>query len=339
MTDDPRTDPPPSQNDASRAEGVAVSRRRVEPSRGILSHYGIAFVTAALFVVLAISSRPFFTTMNLINVVDQQSTVLIVGAAATLIIIGGGFDLSSSAVYVTCPLVMFRIENATGNIVLSLAAALLLGAAIGLANGLVATIGKVSSFISTLASSFMIYGLGYIVSKQSILRAKGTGLRTIARTRILGIPSSGWIAVVVVLVFAMVLSFTKFGRHVYAAGGNPQAARLAGVNVTFVRTITFALGGLAAALAGAVSSARSLTAQPSDDFSLVFAVIAAVVVGGTSITGGEGAVWRTVCGAFFIAFLVNGLNLIGVDPVYQRIIQGAVILGAVLIDGRSRRRS
>ena len=338
MTDVHHLDPPTSGPDAPR-DGVAGTRRRVESFRAALANYGIALVTVALFVALAIRSRPFLTTTNLVNVVDQQSTVLIVGAAATLIIIGGGFDLSLSALYVTCPLVMFRIENATGNIWLSLLGALLLGTAIGMTNGLVATIGKVNSFISTLASSFMIYGLGYIVSKQSILRTNGTGLRTIARTRILAIPSSGWIAIVVVLLFAVVLSFTKFGRHVYAAGGNPQGARLAGVNVPVVRTITFALGGLAAALAGAVSSARSLTAQPSDDFSLVFAVIAAVVVGGTSITGGEGAVWRTVCGAFFIAFLVNGLNLIGVDPVYQRIIQGAVILGAVLIDSRSRRRS
>ncbi|MEZ5217513.1 MAG: hypothetical protein R2715_13255 [Ilumatobacteraceae bacterium] len=121
-------------------------------------------------------------------------------------------------------------------------------------------------------------------------------------------------------------------------GGNPEAARLAGVSVSRVMVGAFALAGAATGLAGVIASSRALSAQPSDDFSFVFGVISAVVVGGTSIAGGEGAVWRTVAGAFFIALMTNGFNLHQVDPIWQRIIQGCVILAAVGIDTWSQRR-
>ena len=150
---------------------------------------------------------------------------------------------------------------------------------------------------------------------------------------------AGAMAVTAPAVAWVLLSRTRFGRHVYAVGGNAEAARLAGVPVARVKATTFALAGAAAGLAGVVSSSRSLSALPSDDFSFVFGVIAAVVVGGTSIAGGEGAVWRTIAGAFFIALMINGFNLHQVDPIWQRVIQGAVILAAVSIDSWTQRRS
>jgi len=125
---------------------------------------------------------------------------------------------------------------------------------------------------------------------------------------------------------------------VYATGGNAEAARLAGVRTRQVVVVVFALSGLAAGLAGVVAASRTISATPSDDFSFVFGVIAAIVVGGTSIAGGTGAVWRTLLGAFFIAFMVNGFNLHAIDPIWQRIIQGLVILVAVSTDAWSRAR-
>ena len=134
-----------------------------------------------------------------------------------------------------------------------------------------------------------------------------------------------------------VLSRTKFGRYIYATGGNSEAAHLSGVNTRMVTALTFAMSGAAAGLAGTLNSARSGSALPSDDFSYVFSVIAAIVVGGTSIAGGEGAVWRTVLGALFLAFMVNGFNIHQVDPIWQRVIQGVVILVAVGLDAWARR--
>jgi len=136
----------------------------------------------------------------------------------------------------------------------------------------------------------------------------------------------------------VLLERTRFGRYVFAIGGSREAARLAGVPVDRVLIWAFALAGTAAGLAGALNATRTLTAQASDDFGLIFTVIAAIVVGGTSIAGGSGSIWRTVVGVFFIALLGNGFNLNGVDPIVQRIIQGLVILAAVGIDAWTRSR-
>ena len=231
-----------------------------------------------------------------------------------------------------------RPQPATGNAALAAVVGVFVGLVVGIANGLVVTALKVNSFIATLATSFMVFGIGFLVSDRSVLRAATDAYPAIARTRWLGITTGAWIAAGVVAAAWLLLSGTRFGRHVYASGGNAEAARLAGVPVARVKTICFALSGAAAGLAGVVSSSRSLSALPSDDFSFVFGVIAAVVVGGTSIAGGEGAVWRTIAGAFFIALMINGFNLHQVDPIWQRVIQGAVILGAVSIDAWTQRR-
>jgi ribose transport system permease protein len=262
--------------------------------------------------------------------------VLIVAAVATLTTIAGGFDVSLSAVYVLSPLVALRVENATGSVLLAIAAAVITGVAAGTVNAVAVTVFKINSFIATLATSFVFFGLAYYVSSKSILRPSTLDFRHWVSTRILGLTSATWMAIAVVLVAWFLLDRTRFGRYIFASGGNPEAGRLAGVRVSAVLAITFALGGAAAGFAGTVVSAQTLSAQATDDFSFIFAVIAAIVVGGTSIAGGEGAVWRTVVGVFFIALLINGFNLNGVDPVYQRIIEGAVILLAVGADAWTR---
>ena len=300
--------------------------------------YGIAVVTVALFLFLAATTDGFLSQANFRNILDQQSALLIAASFATITMIAGGFDISAASVYVVAPLFALQVENSTGNVALAVAAGVAVGLVVGVANGLVVTALKVNSFIATLATSFMVFGAGFLISDRSVLRASTDAYPAIARTRWWGITTGAWIAAAVVAVAWILLSRTRFGRHVYAAGGNAEAARLAGVPVARVKTICFALAGGAAGLAGVVSS-RSLSALPSDDFSFVFGVIAAVVVGGTSIAGGEGAVWRTIAGAFFIALMVNGFNLHQIDPIWQRVIQGAVILAAVSIDSWTQRRS
>jgi len=298
--------------------------------------YGIVWVTLALFVGLSIVSDVFLTQTNLLNVLNQQSTVLIVAAAMTLTLIAGGFDVSLSAVYVLGGVTALRIENETGSIAFAVVACLLVGLAAGAFNGVASTVLRINSFIATLATSFIYFGLAYVISERSVMRPENLSFSEIARYKIVGIAMASWVAIVVVVLLWIALERTRFGRHIYAVGGNPEAARLAGVRVQLVQFATFAIGGVAATLAGLLVASRTSTAQASDDFSFVFAVIAAVVVGGTSIRGGEGAIWRSVFGALFIAFMVNGFNLLGFDPVYQRIVIGLIILGAVAIDALSR---
>lgn len=302
-------------------------------------NYGILVITIGLFLLLALTTDGFATERNMRNILDQQSTVLIAASFMTIAIIAGNFDVSVSAVFVTAPLFALTVENATGSVSLALIVALAVGLAMGAFNGVVVTKFKVNSFIGTLATSFMFFGAGYLISDRSLLRPDGEIYQQLARTRLFGVTSSAWIAIVVVLIAGILLSRTRFGRNVFATGGNMEAARLAGVAVNRVQAITFVLLGGAAALAGVLNSSRAISAQPSDDFSFVFTVLTAVIVGGTSIAGGQGAIWRTVTAAFFLAFLNNGFNLHQIDPIWQRLIEGMVILVAVGVDAWTQRRS
>ena len=300
--------------------------------------YGIVWVTVALFVLLTQTTDVFLSAANLRNVLDQQSLLLIAGSAMTLTLISGNFDISVSASYVNAGIVTALIANGAGSAVAAIAGGVGIGAAFGLLNGITVAWVRINSFIATLATSFVFYGIGFLLSDRSIIRVSDRSFSDLARGRTLGVTNATWIAAVVVILFWLVLERTRFGRHVFAAGGSPEAARMAGVRVEGIVVATFVITGAAAGLAGALSASRTLTAQPSDDFSFVFAVLTAVIVGGTSIAGGEGAVWRTVFGAFFTAFMLNGFNLHQIDPIIQRLIQGSVILVAVAADNWTRRR-
>lgn len=311
----------------------ASRRRRLRPA-----DYGIVWVTVALFILLSRTSDVFLTAVNLRNVLDQQALLLIAGSALTLTLISGHFDISVSASHINAAIVTALIVNQSGSAVAAIAGGIAIGAAFGLLNGLVVAWVRINSFIATLATSFVFYGVGFLLSDRSIIRIADRGFSEVARGRSAGVTNATWIAVAVVVLFWLLLQRTRFGRHVFAAGGNREAARLAGVRVEGIVLTSFLLTGAAAGLSGALLASRTLTAQPSDDFSFVFAVLTAVIVGGTSISGGEGAVWRTVFGAFFTAFMVNGFNLHQIDPIVQRLIQGSVILVAVAADNWTRRR-
>ncbi len=304
----------------------------------LLTDYGIIWITVALFALLGLTTEAFLSSANLRNILDQQSLLLIAGAAMTLTLIGGNFDISISASFINAGILTALTVNATGNGALGLLAGVAIGALYGLVNGAVVAWIRVNSFIATLATSFVFYGIGFLISDRSIIRIRDTAFSEIARGRILGLTKATWIAVVVVAVFWIMLSRTKFGRHVFAIGGAVEAARLAGIRVKSITMVTFVLVGAAAGLAGALSASRTLAAQPSDHFGFVFAVLAAVIVGGTSIAGGDGAVWRTVFGALFIALIINGFNLRQIDPIIQRLIQGSVIVAAVAVDNWTKNK-
>lgn len=321
-------EPPPADGSGRRVNVISL-----------LADYAIIWLVLGLFVFLALTTPRFLTETNLTNILDQQSLVLIAASFATITLIAGGFDISQGAVFVAAPLVALTVEIATGLTLIAFLAGCAFGLFAGALNAGVITLGRVNSFIATLATSFIIFGLGFIVSDRSILRAPDRESWTVfARTDIFGLTSATVIAIVVVVLAWFLLSQTRFGRYVYAIGGNADAARLAGVRIRWVIAATFLLSGLAAGLAGTLRSSRTTSATPSDDFSFVFDVIAAIIVGGTSIAGGEGSIWRTVLGVFFIAFLINGFNLNQIDPIFQRIVQGSVILAAVAIDSWSRSR-
>jgi ribose transport system permease protein len=197
---------------------------------------------------------------------------------------------------------------------------------------------RINPLIGTLAMSFVVSGIGAIVTKGNLIVVfDHPEFQTFAATKIVGLTSAAWMMIVVAIAATIVLSRTTFGRYVYATGGNSEAARLGGVRVTTITIATFALSGAAAALAGSIDASRVLSAQASAGQFLTFTVLTGIIVGGTSILGGEGSVQRTVIGCLFIALVANGFNLLGLDPFYQQVTLGVILLLAVGTDAWSRR--
>jgi len=302
---------------------------------------GIAVPFLILFVTLSISSGPFLHTTNLINILDQQAATLCIAAAGTLVLVAGGIDLSVGATYGLATVVAGEIA-AHHSPVLAIAAAIGTGLFVGLINGLIVTVFKINALITTLAMSFVIGGLALKVSGGNlIVLSANSGFFKFANASFLTVPSAVWMTLLVVIVLALLLSRTVYGRYMVAAGGNAEAARLAGVRVNAIRVLTFTLSGGAAGLGGVIDISRLLSAQAASGGSaLSFTVLAGIVVGGTSIAGGEGSVWRTGIGVLFIALIGNGFNLLGVAVLYQQIVLGLILLLAVGLDSwaRSRRR-
>jgi ribose transport system permease protein len=300
---------------------------------------GIVIPFIVVFVILGIVSPPFLRFQNLTNILDQQSGIIIVAAAGTLVLIAGGIDLSVGALYglagATAAQLAVLFGPASG-----IVAALGVGLAAGLANGVIVTQFRINPLIGTLAMSFVLGGIGAIATHGNLVVVLDhPEFQTFAATKIFGISSAAWMMMVLAIAAAILLSRSTFGRYVYATGGNAEAARLGGVRINTVRVATFALSGMAAALAGTIDASRTLSAQASAGSFLTFTVLTGIIVGGTSILGGEGSVQRTVVGCLFVALVANGFNLLGFDPFYQQVTLGIILLLAVGTDAWSRRLS
>jgi len=307
-------------------------------SLSVIRDYGIVIVFVALFVVLSLASPVFFSLVNLLNILDQWSATLIIAVAGTLVLIAGGFDLSVGSIYafsgVIAALTVGHI-GAWGAILLGVAA----GLGCGVINGILATWGRINPFIATLATSIMIGGFALVLTSGNLISVLGNGHFTVlGRSDFETIKYSVWTLLAFTLLCGYLLSRTTYGRRVYASGGNPEAARLSGVRVNLVKASTFALSGTAAGIAGVIVESRVATGQAdSGGLGIALDAVAGIVIGGTSILGGAGAIWRTVLGVLLLAMIGNGFNLLNVNSTYQRIFQGAIILFAVGVDAWSRR--
>jgi ribose transport system permease protein len=298
--------------------------------------YGIVFATVALFVILAVTSDSFLTGKNLSNILFQAAPVGIMACGGTLVFIAGGFDLSVGAVSALAGVIVAKLIPEVG-----LPVALLLGCLAGLGcgvfNGLAITIGRVNAFIATFASSIMIRGLALAITGGLLITVTNSSFGEIGLGEALGVRYPAYIWLGFALFCGFILSRTSLGRHMYAAGGNAEAARLSGVRVDLVRLTTFAISGLSGALAGILLAAEVSAGQANANTGIEFNAIAAIVIGGTSILGGEGAIWRAVLGTLLFQLISNGFNLLNVEPLYQQIAQGTIMLLAVGIDAWARR--
>ena len=216
--------------------------------------------------------------------------------------------------------------------------ALLVATALGLFNGLLVAGFQINPFVATLATGMMIRGLAVVITSGFLVTVADERYTIIGREAVLGVKYSVWLFAAFAAICGFLLARTKFGRHVYAVGGNAEAARLSGIRVGWVKALTFGISGVAAGLAGLIASSRVSTGQADAGSLIELTAIAAVVIGGTSIAGGEGAIWRTMVGILLLALIGNGFNMLRVEPFYQDIVKGAIIVVAVAIDAWSKRR-
>jgi ribose transport system permease protein len=304
----------------------------------VLRDSAVLVTLVLLFVLLSIFADNFLTAQNLRNVLDQAVSLGIIATAGTLVIVAGGFDLSVGAIFATAGVVAAEVATRVDPIV-GLMAGLLSGLAIGLVNAITVSKVRINPFIATLASSIMVRGLALALSGGALITVEGDAFAWLGITRIADITLSSWIFLLWAGAMGFLLWRTAFGRYIRACGGNEEAARLSGIRVGQVRGATFLISGLGAALAGILAASEVSTGQADAGVGLELTAVAAIVVGGTSIWGGEGAVWRTMVGVFLLALIGNGFNLLGVDPVYQQVVFGAIILLAAGVDARLRGRA
>jgi ribose transport system permease protein len=282
-------------------------------------------------VILFIATPVFLTGSNLLNVLLAASVTALLAAGQTYVIILAEIDLSVGAVLGLSSVVTALTLQQHGLLV-GLLAGLGVGALAGLVNGLLVTRLNMPSFIATLATMSVLSGLTLRITQGNPVGVDNSGFLSLGQGRPLGVPAPVWIMLIAYVVFGVVLARSRLGRQVYATGDNAEAARLSGIPVVKVKVIAFVISGVLAAVAGFILTARLSTAQPTSGSGLELAAIAAVIIGGTSLAGGRGALVGTVIGALLLGVIDNGLNLLDVSPFLQNVVKGLVILFAVFLD-------
>lgn len=319
----------------------AVSPAEKSRSATRVRDYGIVFALVAIIVALSLGTTTFLTKGNLVNLLDQCAVVGLLATGATVCILSGVFDLTASASLAVSAIVGVQMVRIAG-VAVGFVSAVAVGAALGWLTGMIVVRSGVNSFIATLATSIIYRGLAVIITGAAIIYPLDTQTDAFAvftRPAVFGLTWATVIFVVVVIIIGIVVSATTFGRRLYAVGGNVEAARLSGIRVGSLHVSAYLISGICSALAGLVLASRAGSAQSNMATGLELTAITAAVVGGTSILGGEGAVWRGVVGAFLITLIGNGFNLLGWNTTYQQVVQGALILFAVTVDRLLRRSS
>lgn len=310
--------------------------------KDFLHHYGRQFGTLIglvfLVIILWILTPHFMTISNLLNVVQQTSINAIIAVGLTFVIITAGIDLSVGSILAFSGVVLASVLNAGMPVPIAMLAGLGVGLLCGIVNGLLISYGRLPPFISTLGLMSVARGAALLYTHGRPISGFTNGFRYLATGEILHIPMPVIIMVIVYLIAHFVLTRTIFGRYTYAIGGNEEAAILSGVNVKFYKTMVYGLCGVLSGLAAIILTARLNSAQPIAGIMYELDAIAATVIGGTSLMGGEGRVTGTLIGALIMGVIRNGLNLLGVSSFVQQTVIGSVIIIAVLIDMALKRQ-
>jgi ribose/xylose/arabinose/galactoside ABC-type transport system permease subunit len=313
---------------------------------GILARIGAQNVSLliALVVLLAIfgALRPdvFFTPRNLVNIGLAVTILGILAMAQTVVIVSGGLDISVGSIVGLTTMVIAVAIGATQSTTLGALAGLAAGLAAGALNGLVIVYGPVNAVIATLGTMSAFRGLAYIINNGNSIPITGDGLRLLGTGTLLGLPLAIWLLLAVMALFVVFTRMTILGRNVYAMGGNPTVARLAGIPIRRYQVGIYAMSGAAAAVAGIVLAGRTMSGQPaSGSQGLELEAITAAILGGCALAGGKGTIVGAMLGVLIIGVLNNGMILTSVPTFYQLLAKGALLIAAVVIQERQRLRS
>ncbi len=286
----------------------------------------------ALVALLSVLTPHFLSVSNLLNVMEQTSINAVIAVGMTFVILSGGIDLSVGSLLALSGVVLASALQAGWPAPAASLAGLAVGGASGFVNGLLITRGRLPAFIATLGMMSIARGAALVFTSGRPISGFAASFRQLSTARVLGVPAPVVLTIVVYALGHFLLTRTRFGRYVYAIGGNEEATRLSGISAGFHKTMVYVLSGVASGLAAVLLTARLNSAQPIAGINYELDAIAATVIGGTSLSGGVGTLHGTLIGALIMGVLRNGLNLLGTSSFFQQIVIGVVIITAVLVD-------
>jgi len=325
---------------AEREEGKGSTRAEQRARAAAwLASYGMVLVLVAVIVVAQALNSGFAEPGNIRNIFSQNAALGLVAIGATFVIIGGGFDLSAGAMYALGGVVYAQLATTGTPVLAAVVLTVLSGTLVGLVNGVLVNGLRINPFVATLGSSSMILGLAYVISDSLPISALGVdGFDTLGRERLFDLTYSVYLFLFVFLLAAFLLHATVWGRNIFALGGNREAARLAGVRTRFLSISTYVASGSLAALGGVVIASRTSVGQPNIGGTIALDAITVVIVGGTTLFGGEGAIWRTFIGLMILGILRNTFDSLALSNATQLVATGAILVAAVAMDAIVRER-
>ena len=290
----------------------------------------IAYILIVIF--FSVFSEHFLSIRNLLNIGMYASIIGVSACGMTLVIISGNIDLSVGSIMALSGMVVGSMLPETGSIIPALLMGLIMGAFCGAFNGFFITRIKVNAFITTIATMQMFRGVAYIISKGKTITILNPGIKFIGRGFTFGVPNALIIMVLMVVVYALIANYTVFGRRLYIIGGNINAAYLSGINVSLTVMLVYILNGVMAGIGGLILCSQIGASMPQSGTGIEFEVISAVILGGTSLSGGKGSLIGTLIGGLLLATLNNGMVMLNIPSYWQSVIIGVVLVFAVSLD-------
>lgn len=298
----------------------------------LLGEQGLVVIFLLAFALVSLTVPNFLTERNMLGLLQSVVTIGIVACTMMFCLASRDFDLSVGSTVAFSGMIAVMASNATGSIILGLLAALAAGFTVGLFNGIVIAKFKINALITTLATMQIVRGLALISSDGRAVGINDPSFYQLALSKFFGVPTPIWVMLALFVIFGFVLNRTVFGKNTLAIGGNPEASRLAGVNVTSMRVWIFGLQGLVCAIAGILLASRITSGQPNAATGLELSVISACVLGGVSLAGGRAGMLGVIVGVLIMGIAENVMNLLNIQAFYQYVVRGLILLIAVLLD-------